>query len=462
MKNYNVLVGVFTTAGVVLFGVALFLIGNQHKAFHHHIVFYTNFQNVDGVPKGAKVRVDGMDAGEVQSIQIPSSPAQKFRLKMNVDDQLHGLIREDSLVTVETEGIVGDKFLLIHSGTEHSPLAPAESTLQSKAPFDLNKLLEQAQGIMTQAGTTLNGLQGTMTDVTRHLDTTLDTATGTMKNVNSVVLDVHNGKGAAGLLLEDKATAENVKQSLANVRQTTETLNGSSTRIDNILSDVQSRQLIPKMDDTLTAAKSASQNLDQTSQQINTTLKTAFGQDQYGEDAGANLQQSLTNINQATGNLTDDTEALKHEFFFKGFFKHRGYDNLDDLPVEQYRAGQVFKSLPEARQWIPAASLFASDGAGEEVLTPQGRGNIDAAIGQLNEIYGKPLIVEGYASGPSPSEELLQSRRRAALVRNYLQLRFHLQLKDTGIVALRSTPPNATGKTTFDGVSLVSVGTKTR
>ncbi len=462
MKNYNVLVGVFTTAGVVLFGVALFLIGNQHKAFHHHIVFYTNFQNVDGLPKGAKVRVDGMDAGEVQSIQIPSSPAQKFRLKMNVDEQLHGLIREDSLVTVETEGIVGDKFLLIHSGTEHAPLAPAESTLQSKAPFDLNKLLEQAQGIMTQAGTTLNGLQGTMTDVTRHLDTTLDTATGTMKNVNSVVLDVHNGKGAAGLLLEDKATAENVKQSLANVRQTTETLNGSSTRIDNILSDVQSRQLIPKMDDTLTAAKSASQNLDQTSQQINTTLKTAFGQDQYGEDAGANLQQSLTNINQATGNLTDDTEALKHEFFFKGFFKHRGYDNLDDLPVEQYRAGQVFKSLPETRQWIPATSLFTSDGAGEEVLTPQGRGNIDAAVGQLNEIYGKPLIVEGYASGPSPSEELLQSRRRAALVRNYLQLRFHLQPKDTGIVALRSTPPNATGKTTFDGVSLVSVGTKTR
>jgi phospholipid/cholesterol/gamma-HCH transport system substrate-binding protein len=462
MKNQNVLVGVFTTAAVVLFGGALFLIGNQHKAFHHHIVFYTNFQNVDGLPKGAKVRVDGMDAGEVQSIQIPSSPAQKFRLKMNVDDQLHGLIREDSLVTVETEGIVGDKFLLIHSGSEHAALARAESTLQSKEPFEMTKLLEQAQGIMTQAGTTLNGLQGTMTDVNRHLDTTLDTATGTMKNVNSVVLDVRNGKGAAGLLLEDKATAADVKQSIANVRQTTEKLNGTSTRIDNILSDVQSRQLIPKMDDTLTAAKSASQNLDQTSQQINTTLKTAFGQDQYGEDAGSNLQQSLTNINQATGNLTDDTEALKHEFFFKGFFKHRGYDNLDDLPVEQYRAGQVFKSLPETRQWIPATSLFTSDGAGEEVLSPQGRGNIDAAVGQLKEIYGKPLIVEGYASGPSPSDELVQSRRRATLVRTYLQLRFHLQAKNTGIIALRSTPPNATGKTAFDGVSLVSVGAKTK
>ena len=462
MKNHNVLVGLFVTAAVALFGAGLFLIGDQHKAFHRHIVFYTNFQSVDGLPKGAKVRVGGMDAGEVQTIQIPSSPEQKFRLKMNVDDSLHGLIREDSVVTVETEGIVGDKYLLIHHGTEHAPLAPADSTLQSKEPFEITKLLEQAQGIMTQAGTTLNGLQGTMTDLNRHLDTTLDTATGTMKNVNSVVLDVRNGKGAAGLLLEDKATAADVRQSLANVRQTTEKLDDSSTRVDNLLSDVQSRQLIPKIDDTLTAAKSASQNLDQTSQQVNTTLKAAFGQDQYGEDAGSNLQQSLTSLNQASGNLTDDTEALKHEFFFKGFFKHRGYDTLDDLPVEQYRAGQVFKSLPEARQWIPASSLFTRDGSGEEVLSPQGRGNIDAAVGQLNEIYGKPLIVEGYASGPSPSDELIESRHRAALVRNYLQLRYHLQPKNTGIIALRSTPPTATGKTTFDGVSLVSVGPKSK
>ena len=100
---------------------------------------------------------------------------------MNVEDRLHGLIREDSLVTVETEGLVGDKFLLIHSGTDRSPEAPPESTLASKEPFDLTKMLEQAQGLMNQAGTTITELQGTMKDVSGRLDTTLDTATGTLK-----------------------------------------------------------------------------------------------------------------------------------------------------------------------------------------------------------------------------------------------------------------------------------------
>jgi len=57
--------------------------------------------------------------------------------------------REDSLVTVETEGIVGDKFLLIHVEPSTHRCA-SESTLQSKEPFEMTKLLEQAQGIMTR------------------------------------------------------------------------------------------------------------------------------------------------------------------------------------------------------------------------------------------------------------------------------------------------------------------------
>src|SRR6202522_3226647 len=274
MKTHNVVVGIFVTAAIVLFGACLFLIGNQHKAFDRHVIFYTELQNVDGLPKGANVRVDGMDAGEVVNVEIPTSPAQKFRLKMNIEDRLHGLIREDSLVTVETEGLVGDKFLLIHAGTVRSPEAPPESTLAGKEPLDLTKMLEQAQGLMNQAGTTITELQGTMKDVSGRLDTTLDTATGTLrtangtiKNVDGVVLDVRNGKGAAGLLLEDKATAEDVRRSIANVRQTTQTLNSTSTRADNLLADVQTRQLVPKMDDTLTSAKAASQNIDQTTAQ---------------------------------------------------------------------------------------------------------------------------------------------------------------------------------------------------
>lgn len=212
-----------------------------------------------------------------------------------------------------------------------------------------------------------------------------------------------------------------------------------------------------KVDATLSNTKSATQNLNEMSQQIDTTLKSAFAEDQYGEDAGTNLQQSLTNINRGTGNIADDTEALKHNFLFRGFFKHRGYDDLDDLPIEQYRDGQTFKDLAESRQWLPASSLFITKENGEEALSAQGRHSIDLAIGQFKEIYGVPLIIEGYASSGSRSDEMIQSRRRASEVRAYLQLHFHLLPKNMGIVALRSTPPMNAGRNTFDGVSLVCI-----
>jgi hypothetical protein len=111
-----------------------------------------------------------------------------------------------------------------------------------------------------------------------------------------------------------------------------------------------------------------------------------------------------------------------------------------------------------SREWIAAPSLFTSDGNGGEVLSPQGRQSIDQAIGHFKAFYGAPLIVEGYASSGSESEQWLQSRRRASLVLGYLQAHYHLSPKNTGIVALRDTPPENAGKTTFDGVGLVSVG----
>lgn len=458
MNSRNVWVGVVVTAAIVLFGAGLFLIGNQHKAFRRHTDFYAEFANVGGIGKGAKVRVNGMDAGQVQDVLIPSSPAQRFRLKMTVEDRLRGLIRSDSVVTQETEGIVGDKFLLIKSGSEHAPAADSGATLPSKEPFDLGKMLEQANGLLKQVG-------GTVTDVQGRLDGALDAVTTTVNNTNGVVTDIRRGKGTAGLLLENPKTAADVQTAVVNARDATVQLkaasaqvNTATTQVNGMLSEVQQRRLVAKVDDTLNSAKSASDQLNQASQQVNGTLKTAFADDQFGQSAGANLQQSLANLNEATGNLADDTEALKHEFFFKGFFKKRGYDNLTQLPIEPYRRGELFRKLPQDRQWVAASDLFARGGDGTETLTAAGRARLDEAVSRIAGLYDSPLIVEGYADpgvSGAPGEASPRSRQRATLVRSYLQIRYRLAPKNTGIIGLSATPPAAAGKSSWDGVCLV-------
>jgi phospholipid/cholesterol/gamma-HCH transport system substrate-binding protein len=77
---------------------------------------------------------------------------------MKVDDQFNGLVRTDSVVTVDTEGVVGNTFLTIHPGSPGASIAPANSVLQSKAPITLSELLDHGLGVMNDADATMKQL----------------------------------------------------------------------------------------------------------------------------------------------------------------------------------------------------------------------------------------------------------------------------------------------------------------
>src|ERR1700675_4946587 len=111
MKNRNVSIGLFVVGGLVLFGIGMFLIGDRHQAFAKHTEYYSEFVNLAGLAKGAKVRVAGMDAGQVVAIGVPDSPPSRFRVKWRIDAQLRGLVRTDSIAPIGTGGIVGPVYL---------------------------------------------------------------------------------------------------------------------------------------------------------------------------------------------------------------------------------------------------------------------------------------------------------------------------------------------------------------
>src|SRR5271154_4177302 len=133
--------GIFIIAGVTLFALGIFLVGSRHEAFSRHVLLYTEFADLDGIAKGSKVQVAGMDAGQVTKIDVPDSPSGQFRVQMKVNEQLHGLVRSDSVVTVDTEGVGGDTFLAIHSGSPNAAIAQADSVLQSKPAISMSDLV---------------------------------------------------------------------------------------------------------------------------------------------------------------------------------------------------------------------------------------------------------------------------------------------------------------------------------
>ena len=474
MRIHSWAIGLFLILGIGLFTAILFLIGNRHDVFGKHVEFYAEFSDIGGLPRGAQVRVSGIEAGEVKGIEIPASPASKFRLKLQVRANARGMIRTDSLVSIKTEGIVGDKYVFIREGTSTAAEAPDGATLPSKEPFDIGAALEKGSALLDKSSTLLDNLQGSVTDLHGRLDVALDSVTKTVNHVdglvtvvqpdirkmasnasqitdtiNAIVSDLNAGKGPAGLLLKDEATRKQLQATLSNAQQATSNLSDASARADRILADVQSRDLASK-------AQAILENVQAMSEQLNQTIKGALGPDNMGEDGATNIRETLSNLNRGTANLAEDTEALKHEFFFRGFFKKRGFYNLEQLSPADYLKACQRQNACGSRTWLDAANLFATGGNGTVQLDETGRHAIDSAVAPVvDSLPDHVVIVEGYSGTGTPDQQFVTSRRRADLVREYLEAHFHLLHSDVGIVPLRDKPPHCAGRDTWNGVAIV-------
>jgi phospholipid/cholesterol/gamma-HCH transport system substrate-binding protein len=449
MSKRNLAVGVFIIVGLVLFATGIFMIGNRHEAFAKYVFLYTEFADLGGISKGSKVQVAGMDAGQVTKINVPQSPSGRFRVKMKIDEQFAGLVRTDSFVSVDTEGVVGNTFLTIHPGSPGAPIAGSESILIGKAPVNVADLLSHGLVLMNDADATLKQLGG-------KIDITLDGVNGAVINANDLLAGLKEGRGTAGMLLRDESVASQIRETMANVQSTTANLNRASTQVDGIVSDVQQRQLPQKLDETMTQIGSASSQANATVGQVRQSLAQALGPDTNGITAAQNINETLSNLNAATGNIAEDTEALKHNFFFRGFFARRGYYTLSSLSPQEYRRSKLFGNPHSPRAWLQATALFQTVPKGDEELSPEGRHSIDAIVASMGDaIFKFPIVIEGYSDATAPADALSRSYARAQIVRVYLEARYPFVAKNVGVMALSGTPPPGTEHDRWSGISIL-------
>lgn len=449
MKNKDVVVGIFVAIGLLLFGAGIFLVGGRQGVFSKHVQYYTELSTLNGLVAGSKVSVAGMDAGQIEEIAVPDSPAGRFRIKLSVNARFGGLVRTDSTATVATEGIVGGTYLFIRPGSTRALVAAPQSTLPSQEPVDMSMLLQRGLGLMTDVDVTINQLRdqvgGTLGDVRALLG-----------NVNDVTLAVKDGHGAAGMLLNDPSVAAKIRESAANIEAASSGISDVVRRTDMMVADLQSRGLPVKIDETIGSAHRSAQNVESATEQIRTTIAASTGPDESGVDAATHVRDSLANLDVATVNAAESTEALKHNFLVRGYFRKRGFYNLSHLSRASYREDKHFASPDNPRIWLSTDDLFTAGADGNEKLTLSGRQAISdrfAAYGDTANVQA--VIVEGYSESFKDAEQRSTAGRRAVLVRDYLAAEFSLDRKALGTVSLANKPPKGLGHETWDGVCVV-------
>jgi len=438
-------VGLFVLAAIALFGVAVFMIGDRHQAFAKKFVVYTEFARVTGLQAGAVIRVSGARGGEVTDVAPPTQPAGRFRVRMEVTEDLHQLVRADSVASIETEGLVGGSYLSIASGSAQAPQAPPESTLRSEEPFDIGDLLQQMNTTVVKLNTTIDEMRG-------EIDETINGIQETVGNANTLITDV------AGQVQSASVSAAKAGSDLAAMSAD---LRAGRGTLGKLLTD-------DELYTRVTRIASNTESLTTDAKGLVADARTAINQlnGPNGPVAGLseNVGRTLDDARVAMSGLAENMDALRHNFLVRGFFESRGYFDLAQITPAEYRGGALTDAgWSPVRVWLEADRLFETGSATEDpTLSADGRRRLDSALAPyLDRLSASVLMIEGFTPSGTRDEQYVVSRARAAAVRAYLIDRFHLQPRATGAIALGDQSPgapaasgNGRARSPWDGIAL--------
>jgi phospholipid/cholesterol/gamma-HCH transport system substrate-binding protein len=436
-RNRLVAVGAFVVGGLLLFAVGLFLIGNRRMLFSKTFDAYAEFANLAGLQAGAKVRVAGLDAGEVDTIHVPPNPSARFRVKLRIREDLHPLIRVDSVASIQNDGLVGNKFVQVEAGSDQAQIVPDRGTIKSHEPFDLAEMLKRMSDAVDLVTTSVEEVKGRAEEL-------LVAATGVAKEAQLGVEDFR--KDARVIMASAQRVSQNVNAIVAGVKE------GRGT-VGKLLND---DALYASAKSIAVQAEKAVANVKDATEQAKGAVADFRGENGPMRGITGNLQQTLASARESMADLAENTEALKRSFFFRGFFNKRGYFDLDDVSVQQYRQGALeTKDRRVLRIWVAANVLFDQDPNGRERLTDDGKARLDSAMAEFVKYpRTSPLVVEGYSRELTADVRYLTSRVRSQLVRDYVVGKFGLDPNSLGTMSMGSEARDSPSGDEWDGVAL--------
>jgi phospholipid/cholesterol/gamma-HCH transport system substrate-binding protein len=467
-SSRKIAVGAFVVAGLILFSLGLFWIGDRRQLFSESIELYTGFRNVSGLANGAKVRVSGLDAGEVLEIRIPPSPDQPLVVRFRVTSRFRPILRADSVASVQTDGLVGNRFLQVDAGSSQAAPIVSGATIPAREPLEIADLMSRAYDTMQSANETVLQMRGRIDDAVKAMLDLNEEAIGVItevgghtrrmanvgvrmvENVDMIVSRVKDGQGTVGRLFNDDQIYNQLRSTTDEAGQAVRNMRDVSADLKQISEDIKERDLSGNV-----------QRVAQGMEELVAEATSAVRSLQEGESGGlmSEVRQTLGSANEAMANLAENTQAIKRNWFFRGFFNSRGFYDLDNVTVSEYQEGRFLPDRQKRREWFPAADIFETVAGGGERLTADGRRRLELAMANfLQYSASDPLIIEGWAGSSNAPEEILKARSRAMMVRDYLLETFQLQPNYVGTLPMNTAPPG----TPDDGVALVLFAPRNR
>jgi hypothetical protein len=336
------------------------------------------------------------------------------------------LVRTDSVCGIQTDGIVGAAFIQVSPGTDAAPAVAAGDTIAGNDPIELADLIQEGRE-------TFRIVSREFVELTNDASATIGVLKETTQTMDTLLADANQEMKAIAAV--STRAIDEVRGTLADARVIVgEVRNGRGT-IGRLLTD---DALYQRITNTAAEAERTMTNLQATTERVRVTVDSMTARDGGAQQILVNLRDTAIDTREIVADLAESTEALKRNFFLRGFFRDRGFFDIDALSRDAYVSGALEGNDRTAlRVWVDAAGLFARAPDGSEQLTADGRRRLDSAMSDLARYpRDSALVIEGYAEVTDGGAAYVVSSERAAIVRDYLLTRFRRQASLTGVMPM--------------------------
>ncbi|MCX6305929.1 MAG: MlaD family protein [Bacteroidetes bacterium] len=196
-QKFKIRLGLFIAGGLALFVLAIFIIGKQKNLFNPVFKLTTSFSNVSGLQVGNNIRFSGITVGTVDNIKIINDSTVK--IDMLIKKEVRQFIKSDCEVAIGSEGLIGDKLLVISQGGDDSPMVKIGQHLVSAEPVELDAIMASLQ-------------------------VTAGNAEIISQQLAEIMYKVNSGNGTLGKLIQDTTIANNLSQTMVNIKRSSKGL----------------------------------------------------------------------------------------------------------------------------------------------------------------------------------------------------------------------------------------------
>ncbi len=190
--NYKLKLGMFAVIGGIIFLVALFFIGKQKNLFGNTIRISAVFKTVSGLKIGNNVRVGGINIGTIDDIQLITDTSVK--VDMIIQKAIQKFIKKDAIVTIGSDGLMGDRVMTITPGTPGQEIIKDGGMLGSRTPVEAEQIMSS-------------------------LKVSADNAAIITDQLAEISTKINNGHGTLSKLIADSTMATNLSNTINNLKK---------------------------------------------------------------------------------------------------------------------------------------------------------------------------------------------------------------------------------------------------